>query len=332
MYKKFLNSFIIISAISINNPTKAQEIKTIEPQTKKTNPINIQYSDTLAKPTPINVNYSNETSDINDTNTKTTTQSTKEESSFSLKGLQIGAGVGILGGANFQLGYRIPYNSDNFFKNRFGFRMEYNTWNPLKSSIDKYFEKHPIDIDDNEFTAILDGDQFGTLIDFYPFSYTPVLGSFRLSAGYYTGDFSIGASLTKSQNEIFSMQSQTGYEDIFYKVNGTATLTATLDYDVKGPYAGLGFDIGLLFGFKMYFDAGVVFTDKPEIATDIYGTGTLTVCNDSTCTSGTTISIDTTNEEIQKLLNDTKKQYEDELDEIRKGYFPIIKLGFLYRF
>lgn len=332
MYKKFLNSFIITTTVLINTPIKAQEIKPMEKPTKKANPINVQYSDTLAKPTPINVSYSNKSDKSNNTETETASQSQNEKSSFSLKGLQIGAGIGALGGANFQLGYRIPYSSDNFFKNRLGFRVEYNTWNPLKSTIEDYFEKHPIDLDDNEFTAILDGHQFGALIDFYPFSYTPVLGNFRLSAGYYTGDFSVGASLTKSDEQTFSMQSQTSYEDIFYKVNGTATLTATLDYDVKGPYAGLGFDIGLLFGLKMYFDAGVVFTDKPNISTDIAGDGTLKICDDETCSSGPDIAIDTNNEEIQKLLNDTKKQYEDELDEIRKGYFPIIKLGFLYRF
>ena len=44
---------------------------------------------------------------------------------------------------------------------------------------------------------------------------------------------------------------------IYYDAKGTAT--AKWDFD--GPYAGLGFDLGLFSGLKIYFDAGVVFTD-----------------------------------------------------------------------
>lgn len=310
--KKSLLTLFTLSIFS--TATYAQEIKT-------NNPIKIQYAEPKI-----------ETQQTQPAEIKVETNPISKKNGFSLKGFQFGAGLGILGGANFQLGYRFPQSSENFWKNRIGFRLDYNTWSPLKNYIEDYFEEEPIDIDDNELSVILKGKQFGALIDIYPFGNTWALGNIRLSAGYYTGDFSIGGLLSKNANETFSMSNSYDSTETFYKVNGTANLTATFDYDVKGPYAGFGFDIGLLWGLKMYFDAGLVFTDKPTINTDIYGTGTLLVCNDDTCASGTTVPLDTSNPQIQKLLNDTKSQYEDELDDLRKGYFPIIKLGFLYRF
>lgn len=309
-------NFLTLFALGIiSTATYAQEIKS-------TNPIKIQYAEPKI-----------ETQQTEPAEIKVETNPISQKKGFSLKGLQLGAGLGALGGANFQLGYRFPQSSENFFKNRFGFRLDYNTWSPLKNYIEDYFEEEPIKIDDNELSIILKGKQFGALIDIYPFGNTWALGNIRLSAGYYTGDFSLGGLLSKEANEIFSIDAPNSPIETFYKVNGTANLTATFDYDVKGPYAGLGFDIGLLFGLKMYFDAGLVFTDKPTINTDITGSGTITICDDETCASGTNVQIDDIlNPQIQKLLDDTKAQYEDELDKLRKGYFPIIKLGLLYRF
>lgn len=256
----------------------------------------------------------------------------EEDSSFSAKGFQLGVGIGVLGGANAQIGYRIPQHEDNFWKNRFGFRLDYNSWKPLDSYIEDYLDDHPIKIDDNEIKAKIKGENFGALIDFYPFGNTWALGNFRISAGYYTGDFSINGELKKTAGEKFSMKSDNN-QKLYYEVDATANLKAGLDYDINGPYAGLGFDFGLFWGLKMYLDAGVVFTDKPEITTDISGTGNIKIYSDENYTNLiTTAPVDTSNTDIQKLLDDTKTQYEDELNSIRKGYFPIIKLGFLFRF
>lgn len=252
----------------------------------------------------------------------------EEESSFSIDGFQLGVGIGALGGVNAQIGYRIPQSSKNFWKNRFGFRFDYNTWTPLENQINKFMEDNPIEIEGNKLTAIIEGKQFGGLIDFYPFGNTWGLGNIRISGGYYTGDFSIGASLNKNANESFTMKDEEGHE-IQYTVDGNATLTALMDYDVTGPYAGIGFDFALFWGLKFYVDAGLVFTDKPNIITDINGKGNLEICYDSSCE---THPIDTDNEEIQQLLNDTKREYEKELDELRKGYFPMAKIGILFRF
>jgi hypothetical protein len=246
---------------------------------------------------------------------------------FSFSGFQLGAGLGLLGGANFMLGYRIPYNPDNFWKNRLAFRVEYNTAKPFESAV----EKEEIEIDDEKFTPHIRGKQFGALVDFYPFGYTWLIGGFRLSGGYYTGDFAIGASMHKEASGTFSMKNQNGVE-LYYKAIAAADLVADLEYEkLRGPYAGAGFDLGLFWGLKFYFDAGVVFTEKPGVSADIKASGNIDICTNDTyssCSGNYTVN----SVEIQSLLNDTVREYEHELDSIRKGYFPIVKLGLLFRF
>ena len=309
--------------------TQTNEIAEIkEEETPATEPVETEKIITQSENTQIK-----EETKVSEPKSAPEESSKSKSGGFSIHGFQLGAAIGLLNGASAHIGYRIPYSSENFFKNRLGFRLEYNSWKPLQSTINKYLEDNPIEIDGNDFIPELKGKLYGALIDFYPFSYTPILGNIRISTGYYKGDFSIAGSLSKDANEIFSMKDKTTGQDLYYKVDGHATLNASLDYDINGPYAGLGFDFSLLFGFKLYFDAGLVFTEKPKILTDINGSGNLTICgNNQTCSSGQSIKIDSSNEQIQKLLADTRAQYEDELDVLRKGYYPIVKLGLLLRF
>ncbi len=193
-----------------------------------------------------------------------------KDDGYLLEGFQLGVGVGVLGGANAHLGYRIPRRDYNFWKNRFGFRIDYNSWKPLESTIEKYLEDNPIDVDGNDFSGMITGTNYGALIDFYPFGNTWFLGNFRISGGYYTGDFAINASMTKNGGGEFEMK------NLRYKVeNATATLRAGIEADVKGPYAGIGFDLQILYGLKLYFDAGVVFINNPKITTDLTGNADL---------------------------------------------------------
>lgn len=299
----------------------------------------------------------------------------EKDDGYLLEGFQLGVGVGVLGGANAHLGYRIPRRDYNFWKNRFGFRIDYNSWKPLESSIESYLEDNPIEVEDNEFTGMITGTNYGALVDFYPFGNTYFLGNFRISGGYYTGDFAIDTYMTKKGlNETFEMN------NIEYKVIGDATLRASVEADVKGPYAGIGFDFQLLYGLKLYFDAGVVFIDNPKITTDLSGKGTLWAKSESSeydidelagSLSGLSGYIDqlpdaykdtvqdlvdnaspgatkvtdgegytyvgsvdaSNNEAIQKLLEDTKNEYSDELDIITDSkIFPMVKVGLMLRF
>ena len=257
-------------------------------------------------------------------------QDFKEKDGYLLEGFQLGVGASILGGANAQLGYRIPQRNYNFWKNRFGFRLDYNSWDVIKDKVDSYFEDNPIEVDGNDFYGTLKGTNYGLLVDFYPFGNTWALGNFRLSLGYYTGDFSIGGRLVKLNDEHFNIN---GFD---YLVHGTVVLDAMLKSDVKGPYAGVGFDFALLFGFKFYFDAGLVFTKKPEITTNIVGSATLDIKHGNTNIANNVDIMDPNGpyyDRIENLLEDTKKEYEDELSVITDtNIFPMIKLGVMLRF
>ena len=255
----------------------------------------------------------------------------EKKDGYLLEGFQLGVGASILGGANAQLGYRIPQRNYNFWKNRFGFRLDYNSWDVIKDKVDSYFEDNPIEVDGNDFYGTLKGTNYGLLVDFYPFGNTWALGNFRLSLGYYTGDFSIGGRLVKLNDEHFIIN------DLDYLVHdGTVVLDAMLKSDVKGPYAGVGFDFALLFGFKFYFDAGLVFTKKPEITTNITGSATLDIKHGNTNIANNVDIMDPNGpyyDRIENLLEDTKKEYEDELSVITDtNIFPMVKLGVMLRF
>ena len=308
--KKILFSFALVSILSAN--VMAEEIK------------------------PMNF-YDNNVMEVTEETPKSefklvdseARRSLQAKDGYFLEGVSLGVGAGVLGGPNIQLGYRIPRRSYNFWKNRFGFRIDYNSWDLIKDKVDSYFEKHSIEVDGNDFYGSLKGTNYGALIDFYPFGDTFVLGNLRLSLGYYTGDFSIGGRLVKLNSEHFSIN---GFD---YEVNGTAVLDAMLKSDIKGPYVGLGFDMGLLFGLKLYFDAGLVFTKEPEITTNITGSATLNITHGNTNIANNVDIMDPNGpyyDRIENLLEDTKKEYEDELSDIKQPYFPMVKFGLMYRF
>lgn len=198
----------------------------------------------------------------------------EKDEGYLLEGFQLGAGFGMLGAVNAQLGYRIPRRNSNFWKNRFGFRIDYNSWKPLEKTIEDFLEDNPLKVGDEKFSGMISGTNYGALVDFYPFGNTWFLGNIRLSGGYYTGDFSVKVSMEKQGG----LDGEFSFNDIEYKIeNATATLKANLESKVKGPYIGVGFDFQILLGLKFYFDAGVVFTNNPKVTTDMEGSADLWV-------------------------------------------------------
>ena len=260
--------------------------------------------------------------------------------SYFMEGVQFGSGIGVLGGVNASVGYRIPRRDRNFWKNRFGFRLDYNTWRPLKKSIDNYLEDNPIKVDNEPIEASIKGHNLGAVIDFYPFGNTWGLGNFRLSGGYYTGDFELAGTLHR--RAVLDNPVSFSVGDKIYSLDGGSSadlyLNAKLESDVKGPYAGVGFDMALIFGLKFFFDAGVVFIDKPVISTDVYGNGTVSVMSVDGNGVNYEGTLDLSNldaesrAKLEKLKSDFRAEYEDELDSITKKYFPMVKIGLLYRF
>jgi len=182
-----------------------------------------------------------------------------------------------------------------------------------------------IDIGDNLTITDgkLDASHFAALVDFYPFGDSWLLGGWRITGGYAFGDMDMSANIAgtfdgPSDRYEFELSGQK-YAYTGNSVHGTADL----DWKYCGPYLGTGFDIGLFAGLKIYIDAGVVFTNKSaQLSLDI-PTDNLQQYNGTTWES---VDIPELNAVIDKTLSDAQS----ELDDLK--FYPMVKLGFMYRF
>lgn len=112
----------------------------------------------------------------------------------------------------------------------------------------------------------------GLLVDFYPFGNTWFLGGIRFSGGYYLGDLDISAMATFNNNIDYSYKVDInkgaggGYDVLHAQIVQGSRIGADFHWKYHGPYAGLGFDLGIWRGFKFYMDAGVVFAKAPKVS------------------------------------------------------------------
>lgn len=237
--------------------------------------------------------------------------------------MQIGAGVSATSGLNGFIGYNNK-NFDSFWAKRFGVRLDFGTYSPIKSKMNNKINDFVDDIKIGDMKIdnfALDGHHFGALVDFYPFGDTWFLGGWRLSGGYFTGKLNLNADITSKSDTVyeFELDGQTYTYD-----TGYARGKAKINWKYSGPYIGTGFDLGLFWGIKIYMDAGVVFTDKTAKAD-------LAIPVEGLKIGGQPVKED--NAKIQDLKNRIKAELEDiqeDLDDIK--YYPMVKLGFMYRF
>jgi len=119
-----------------------------------------------------------------------------------------------------------------------------------------------------EARVALDNRFVGGLVDFYPFGDTWFLGGWRMSGGYYHGYMKLKMLATVPDQMLGG-----GY---IYEISnnhfitsdipsGKGRISAQMNWRYSGPYAGLGFDLGVFRGFKFFMDAGVVFARPPRI-------------------------------------------------------------------
>ncbi|MDR3126340.1 MAG: hypothetical protein LBT92_01780 [Rickettsiales bacterium] len=285
------------------------------------------------------------------------------------RGIGFGVGAGVLSGVTGELSYRIPY-SDSFFGNRFGFRVSYSTFKPLEKTVDKLILDASEDNDDISVSAKINSKQIGAMIDFYPFGYIWGLGAFRLTGGYYAGDFDIDATITGTQDVSgttpATISGLSGTASVLnghtlsvdYAGTGSAAGALQFSYDkIKGPYAGLGLDMGLFWGIRLTLDAGLVFTDAPTVhgeLADISGSinsACLQVPSMYQAALGNSYCVEMANldatargkiqgeidaeagrqkVEVNKDINENVKDINDSL--AKYDYFPIVRLGLAYRF
>jgi len=127
-----------------------------------------------------------------------------------------------------------------------------------------------IEINGLDASLTIKNKNVGLLVDFYPFGNTWFLGGIRLSGGYYIGDLSIDATARANQDVGFRYEAyKDGFTNnadyVYAEIARGSNFGATFNWKYHGPYAGIGFDLGIYHGFKFYMDAGVVFAKAPRV-------------------------------------------------------------------
>ena len=250
------------------------------------------------------------------------------------RGMQLGVGLSATGGLDGFIGYNNK-KFDSFWWKRFGVRLGYASTKPVKSYINKTVDRYMGDgVDIGDYLTVTNGKITGkhmfAVVDFYPFGDTWFLGGWRLSGGYYKGDLNVTADLTAKvkgsvPDEYVGKEFQLG--GVWYKYTGAGNAKglASAKWDFSGPYAGLGFDLGLFSGLKIFFDAGVVFTDTAaKLNLEINDVAALQQSTDRTSWT----PVNTAAFELNKaeVLADAQSKLD------KYPYYPIVKLGLMYRF
>ena len=248
-------------------------------------------------------------------------------------GVQFGGGLSVTTGVNGFIGYANK-NMESFWWKRLGMRADFASTKLLKSTINSAIDNYMgdvVDIGDN--LTITDGTieskHFAALVDFFPFGDMWFLGGWRITGGYVFGKMNVDALLTGGDdrlNQFAGKEFQLG--DTKYRYNGGDVHgTANAKWAFHGPYAGTGFDIGIYHGFKIYMDAGVVFTNKSaELALNIPEQSAL----EYKIGGGAWQPISGVPEQLTSDINKTIADAQKELDKYK--FFPMIKIGFMYRF
>ncbi len=239
-------------------------------------------------------------------------------------GTQFGVGLSATTGLNAFTGY-MNKNAESFWGRRFGYRIDFAgtkiVRSGINSAINHMVNNRNIEIGDSIAVndTKIEAKHFGGMLDFYPFGNTWFLGGWRLSGGYYGGQFDATAYVAGGDSD-----GEFGLGHNRYKyADGAFRATATANWKYNGPYVGTGFDFGLIAGFKIYFDAGIVFTRRvAKIGLDI-PTDELYKWNGA---DWALVDPDELAQDTQNALHDAQT----EADKIK--YFPIVKLGLMYRF
>ena len=253
------------------------------------------------------------------------------------RGMELGVGISATSGMNAFIGYNNK-KFDSFWWKRLGIRFDFASTNPVKSfinkNIDRYIGEDGIEINDeiSIVDASIKSQHMAALVDIYPFGDTWFLGGWRLTGGYMFGKMDVSADLKGTVDGLPTGTIEFEFDGTKYRYLGNDVYgTAKADWKFHGPYAGTGFDIGLFAGFKIYMDMGVVFTNKAaelDLEVDV---------NNLQYDNGGGWSNFAGDPNYNNLVTDFNARKDAELqdaqDELDKyKFFPIVKLGFMYRF
>ena len=240
-------------------------------------------------------------------------------------GLQFGTGVSATSGLNVFAGF---YNSnyETYLLRHFGVRADFASSDPLKSAIDSALESYMNDgIDVGDGVKIDDGKldawHGALLLDFYPFA-----GAWRITGGYMWGGATLNSSVFGTIEQAPSQRFYFYLAGDHYYYNGNSfNGTATIDWNYHGPYIGTGFDIGLFCGFSLYIDMGVVFTNRPAHLSLDVPQEQLYIYNIAAQT-WQPVTILQLEEDIMRATHEANRDLSD------FKFYPMVKLGFAYRF
>ncbi|MCT4552115.1 MAG: hypothetical protein N4A44_00440 [Alphaproteobacteria bacterium] len=217
--------------------------------------------------------------------------------------ITLGIGAGTTGYTG-EIGYRNKY-ATTMLGRHVGFRFNYNTFD---DTIEDF------EIDGEEFKEVgIDTKTQGALIDFYLFNEVPILRNIRISGGYYWGDMD-GHAIASVDNLVDPTINIGGTE---YTLDPGAEVSSVIDYDLTGPYAGIGYQSEILWGLGLTIDAGIIFLDKDANDVMLSGTGTA---------NGGSVDLSS---EIDAQLAQEEKNIKEDLPE---DFFPVVRVGLSYRF
>jgi hypothetical protein len=142
-------------------------------------------------------------------------------------------------------------------------------------------DDYNLNLDGTKGVFALNDKRIGAVLDFYPFGDTWIVGGLRFSGGYYVGELEaelladIGTDIIMNQSGgnyfEYNVGDNANPTNIRARLGQNAKAGGRFNWKYRGPYAGLGWDIGIFRGFKLFVDAGVVFANNPQIHdNDIY--------------------------------------------------------------
>ena len=244
-------------------------------------------------------------------------------------GLEFGFGASGTSGLNGFVGY-VNKNFESFWWKRLGVRLDFGSTKPIKSEINDAIDDSIKDIELGENGIRIDGGTYNSkhvaaLVDFYPFGNTWFLGGWRITGGYMFGDMKLTTNLSGKIDGLpeDKIAFELGGQKYYYEGN-TVRGTAKLKWNYSGPYLGTGFDLGLFYGFKIFADAGVVFTNKAaEIGADVPFTNLH-------LEDGTLVNTAVLKDQVNAAKAEALKDAQDALNEYK--FFPMVKIGLMYRF
>jgi hypothetical protein len=229
-------------------------------------------------------------------------------------------------------------NFESFWWKRLGARLDFGTISPMRSSINSTLNSalggdNGLELGDGLYlgNADFNASHFGLLVDFYPFGNTWFAGGIRLTTGYVTGKIGLNANLTGKVDGMPDNGMEFELNDTMYRYNGgDINGRGGVNWKYSGPYLGTGFDLGLFMGIKIYMDLGVVFTSKTaKLGLDVPVSDKLQISTDDGLTWK---SVKGTVWQAQ-FDHDKKMALKDANDDLSKlKFFPLLKLGLMYRF